>query len=195
MMINLPLFNTLYEIWRNIEGYEGRYQISNQGRVKSFNRYVRNNRDGRKRFVKGRILANYIDRDNYLIIKLFKCNKGLNHKIHRLVLTTFNRKPRSKEQGNHKDGNKQNNFILNLEWCSNKENCLHKIHVLGKHTKGEKHGNSKLTNIEVQEIKMLLKEDNTSQRSIATRYNVHFSIISSIKNNKTWKHIKCKNTT
>lgn len=112
------------EIWKDIPGYEGRYQISNKGQVKSLPRYVSNHTG--KLLVKEKILAQRPDFKGYMRIDL-KDNCGKKHYfgIHRLVATAFIPNPENKPQINHIDGNKANNNIDNLEWCTNSENQKH----------------------------------------------------------------------
>lgn len=102
------------EIWKDIEGYEGIYQVSNLGRV--------------KRVTTGRILKSYKDRGGYLRVDLCKSGKRKNHKIHRLVAQAFIPNPDNKLQVNHIDENKTNNSVDNLEWVTAKENCNHGTH-------------------------------------------------------------------
>lgn len=110
-------------------------------------------------------------------------------KVHRLVLSTFN--PISEEdmkvlQVNHKDGNKGNNNLDNLEWCTRSENLLHAFSTgLEAKPKGEKNPKHKLTEQEVREICERL-QDKESGVNIAKIYGVSKSCISSIKNKRTW---------
>lgn len=99
------------EIWKEIEGYEGLYQVSNLGNVKSLNKR------------KGRILKTIKDHFGYLRVRLSKQGELKNHKIHRLVAETFLDNPNNYKQVNHKDENKTNNKVDNLEWCTPKYNC------------------------------------------------------------------------
>lgn len=112
------------EIWKDIKGHEGRYQISNMGRVKSLEREV-NNHTG-KVLVKEKILRQRSDFKGYMRIDL-KDNNGVKHffGVHRLVAETFIPNPRGKPQVNHIDGCKSNNVAENLEWCTNGENQKH----------------------------------------------------------------------
>ena len=111
------------EIWVDIEGYEGIYQVSNLGRVKSLERSVRNNINGGERIVKERILKLWSDKGGYLLITL--CDKNrVKHKerVHRLVAKAFIPNPDNLPQVNHKDECKTNNCVYNLEWCTNEYN-------------------------------------------------------------------------
>lgn len=107
------------EIWKNIQGYEGLYQVSNLGRVKSLEKQ-RDNGKGIY-FTKEKILKLNNDK-NYLGVCLFKNNKRKPFKVHRLVAEAFIPNPDNLPQVNHKDENKQNNRADNLEWCTQKYN-------------------------------------------------------------------------
>ena len=106
------------EIWKDIEGYEGLYQISNMGRVKSLERTVRNGNGYRT--VQERILKPY--GDDYLQVNLSKDGKIEQPLVHRLVATAFLENTEGYKEINHKDENKQNNCVDNLEWCSRSYN-------------------------------------------------------------------------
>lgn len=102
------------EEWRDIKGYEGLYQVSNLGRVKSL---------GRERYPM-RIMKAHTDTKGYLDIELSNGYKH-RHRIHRLVAQAFIPNVDNKPQVNHKDCNKKNNCLSNLEWCTNGENQQH----------------------------------------------------------------------
>lgn len=113
------------EIWKDIKGYEGLYQASNLGRIKSLQRKQWNG-------------YNYIDKPElilkpryngkgYVCYALFKEGKRKNFKGHYLVLSTFIKNLENKSQINHKDGIKDNNNLNNLEWCTPKENVIHAL--------------------------------------------------------------------
>ena len=109
------------EIWKDIQEYEGLYQISNYGRVKS----LRDNKGNyREKIIKSRPSKN-----GYIIINLSKNGKAKTFKIHRLVSIHFIPNPENKPQVNHKDGNKLNNSVSNLEWVTASENSLHATHI------------------------------------------------------------------
>lgn len=116
------------EIWRDIAGYEGYYQVSNFGRVRSLDKMQ--NYNGSARLHKGKILKPNNDGRGYLIVDLSKNNRSVTKTIHRLVATAFLDNPNNLPQVNHKDEDKENNFVFvnkdgtvdlnksNLEWCT-----------------------------------------------------------------------------
>lgn len=119
------------EIWRDIKGFEGYYQISNIGNVKSLNRFITcmNNGTECKRFISEKILKQHIDCDGYCRINLIKdgCEKGFG--VHRLVAEAFILNPENKPTVNHIDGNKQNNHVDNLEWATYQEQNDHAVRI------------------------------------------------------------------
>ena len=104
------------EVWRDIIGYEGIYQVSNKGNVYSVGRMVQ----GRKRG--GVTLKPKLHRNGYLHVGLYRNGKMKNKLIHRLVLDAFVENPNNLPEVNHKDENKTNNDLSNLEWCSGRYN-------------------------------------------------------------------------
>ena len=112
------------EIWKDIPDYEGLYQVSNMGRVKALEKYVKH-RYGGKQKLKERMLIPYSNNSGYLNIKLSKENKYKHFLVHRLVLLAFVPNPENKPTGNHKDGVKADNYVSNLEWATYKENQNH----------------------------------------------------------------------
>ena len=113
------------EIWKPIAGYEGVYEVSNLGKVKSLKRKVI--RSGKSMFVHGGILKPNIINGGYEQIKLFKSGKAKMFLVHRLVAETFLPNPKKLPQVNHIDGNKLNNKLENIEWCTAKENMVHSV--------------------------------------------------------------------
>ena len=112
----------MIELWKDIEGYEGLYQVSNTGKVKRVKHIDTKCRQGYRVF-KERMLKPISNERGYLYVKLSKNNKEKTFKIHRLVAQAFISNPNNYPQVNHKDEVKTNNNITNLEWCDNKYNC------------------------------------------------------------------------
>jgi hypothetical protein len=109
------------EIWKDIPGYEGLYQASNLGRIKSLNHSTVQKCKNNKRIFhqyKGRILKGWVQNTGYLTVSL----KNKKYSVHRIIALTFLQKEKGKNIVNHIDGNKLNNNINNLEWCNYKHN-------------------------------------------------------------------------
>lgn len=108
------------ELWKDVAGYEGLYQVSNLGRVKSLGRIASNGKGAY--VVKSRILLTYLDFGKYQCVKLSRNGKAKQHKVHRLVAEAFISNPNKLPCVNHKDENRQNNNVNNLEWCTHQYN-------------------------------------------------------------------------
>lgn len=117
----------MIEEWLPIKNYEGLYEVSNLGRIKNCNRSSKNKNGFRN--IKERILkqGNYIGKTNrgYMMVTLSKNCIKETKQVHKLVAEAFIEKITNKNCINHIDGNKQNNNINNLEWCTYKENTIH----------------------------------------------------------------------
>ena len=109
------------EIWRDVVGYEGCYQVSSMGRVKSLERKVKHWCGG-ERIQKERILKPKTDRYGYLIVGLYAAGKRKMLRVHRLVCQTFHENPGNKPQINHINEIKTDNRARNLEWATAREN-------------------------------------------------------------------------
>ena len=110
------------EIWKDIPGYEGYYQASNKGKIKSllFQNNILN-----KKYSREKILKQKKDKYNSYRVELWKDGKSKTWLVHRLVGITFLGIPKENMTINHKDGNRLNNNVENLEWCTLKENINH----------------------------------------------------------------------
>ena len=122
------------EIWKDIKGYEGLYQVSNLGRVRSMDRTVSTGKGIRTH--RGKILKLHLDgKHNYYQVCLSKNNIVYTKQVHRLVAETFISRLDDTTQINHKDGNKKNNYVDNLEWCTQSENQIHALNFGLRKTK------------------------------------------------------------
>ena len=109
------------EEWKAIQGYEGIYEVSNFGNVRSLPRYKRGNFDS-KVFIEGKTIKQVKNNRGYYIVQLSKNNKVKNFSVHRLVAEAFIPNPNNFPQVNHKDEDKSNNRVSNLEWMTLKRN-------------------------------------------------------------------------
>lgn len=174
------------EIWKDVIGYEGRYQVSSLGRVKSLARikYAKNN--GIQQ-VPEKILIGHTER--YRALSLCNGRSPRPKLVHRLVAQAFIPNPENKPSINHINGIKTDNRVENLEWCTQKENCVHAFKTgLSKPLKGENAPGAKLKTSDVIEIKRLaaLGIDDTT---IGKQFNVARTAISRIRNRKRWAHL------
>lgn len=113
------------EVWKDIEGYEGFYQVSNFGRVKSLEKEFKAGRSYGLRMMKERILKHGTNSGGYQVVVFSKDEKKRSFSVHRIVAETFIPNPECKKEVNHIDGNKTNNHVDNLEWSTRSENILH----------------------------------------------------------------------
>lgn len=109
------------EIWKDVIGYEGLYMVSSFGRIISLGRIVQNPAGG-PYWIETKLLNPYINKYGYYSINLRKDNKATTMRIHRIMCKTFLPNPNNLPSIDHIDGNKQNNLLSNLKWCSCKEN-------------------------------------------------------------------------
>lgn len=167
------------EVWKDIKGYEGLYQISNLARVKSFKFYKGTNE---------RILKNFKTSNGYLAVKLCKNKTKKDMTIHRLVAKHFILNPEFKITVNHINGKKEDNSINNLEWSTYKENNEHARKTGLNNDVGSNSHKAKISENEVIIIRNSYKLGYT-QNEICRWFGVSRALISLIVNNKRWKHI------
>jgi len=168
---NHQAMTTSVEVWKSVVGYEGLYEVSDQGRVK-----------GPKGFVKPKI-----GRNCYARTELWR--KGDRHRpsIHRLVAQTFIPNPDGKPQVNHLDGDKLNNTVANLEWCTAQENALHAVALHGRH--GERATAAKLSERKATAILVML-EKGAPGKWLADLFGVTNAQISHLRLNRQWRALK-----
>lgn len=162
------------EVWKDIPDYEGLYQISNFGSVKSLNRNL--------------TLKGNKGTTGYIHVNLSKFNKYKTFDIHRLVASMFIPNPEKYKYVNHIDGNKLNNYYKNLEWTTAKENTKHATELGLKNDRGSNSKNAKLKQEDVLEIRKLYEI--LTKKEISQKYGISASYISLIVNNKRWSYLK-----
>jgi hypothetical protein len=175
------------EIWKDIEGYEGYYQVSNLGRVKGVERKVLH---PRKEFciISEKLLKPQKTKNGYLVLKLHKDSIYKRMFVHRLVAIAFIENNNDLKDVNHINGIKTDNRIQNLEWCTKSQNQYHSYRIgLRNKLFGCKNGRSKLTEDQVYFLKYL--DENKNLRLLALKYGVSTTTIFKIKKGKLWPNI------
>lgn len=170
------------ERWLPVVGYEGLYEVSDLGRVKSMSRKVKHPYGTRS--IKERLLNPTIANNGYPSVSLCRNNKSEFRTVHGLVLTAFDRKRHPKEDARHLDGNRINCTLANLKWGTREENAEDTL-VHGRRVRGETSPLSKLTTDQVLVIRDLLNAK-VKQRVIAAKYGLTQQGISDIKNRRAW---------
>lgn len=159
------------EEWKDIDGYNGEYKVSNHGRVFSVKSNI---------FLKERVTKLGYSRYALLINGVRKDMLS-----HRLVALHYLDPQILKKEINHKDGNKLNNSHSNLEWCSRKENMIHAT-LNGLANRGSKNPKSKLTEDDVIKIRNMFNNKEMNQADLARLFKVAPNSINNIVRNKTW---------
>lgn len=159
--------NTTIE-WREIPGYDPDYQVSNTGLTRSF-----------KSGWEWRLIRPFVDDRGYTGISLFKDGSKVRAAVHRLAAIAFIPNPENKPFVNHLDSDPKNNRLENLEWVTAKENMQH-ASLAGRLSSGERHWNSRLTDIQIMEIKEHLLQRKLTLAEIGKLYRVSSSSISNI---------------
>ena len=176
------------EQWKNIAEYEGRYQVSDHGRIRSLNRRVVRN-DGVTLRLKGKIKKQGKHRQGYMLIDLSKAGEKKTYLVHRLVAEAFVDNPKDKLEVNHKDGDKKNNHARSLEWCTPQENSLHTYHTeLRDRPRGELNGRSKLNRFQVKRVR-LMRQLGTTYAETGRIFKLNPVTIRDVCLRKLWKHI------
>ena len=171
------------EVWKDVPNYEGEYQVSNIGAVRSLDRRVRNSKKGSTRLISGVILKPHLENRGYLTVSLGRWNpKG----IHRLVLSAFVEPCPKGMECRHLNGTRTDNRLENLCWGTRKENQTDRIKH-GTTSRGERNGMSKLTGAEVLEIRKK-RESGISAMVLAEQYGVSAGHIRKIISKIVWIH-------
>lgn len=167
------------EIWVDIRNYEGKYQISNKGRVKSLEREV--SHDGITYTQPERIMSHWCGTTSlYDRVRLYKGGIGTKFTVHRLVAEHFLPDWDPELEINHIDGNRYNNAVDNLEMCTHQRNMEHAIAGELKNDYSEKSCNARLTNAQAEEIRVKYHAGGITQKTLAQEYGVCRQTVSAI---------------
>lgn len=166
------------EIWKDIEGFNGFYQVSNMGRVRNY---------------RGKLRALSYTHDGYAKVRLLHEDKDLTCRVHRLVAQAFIPNTENKETVNHIDGDKHNNRVTNLEWIDRREQMNHAYRLGLKRSRfGDKNCNAKLTADQVREIRATYVRQSKEFGTVALgrKYGVTNRVIGLIIRGLAYKNIK-----
>lgn len=173
------------EEWRPVVGWESLYSVSSIGRV-------RRSTDGRCR-KKGALLSNGYHPDGYPLVSLYRNGQGRTKLVHGLVAEAFLGKRPKNHQVNHKDGNKANNRVANLEWVTPKQNSRHAIEQLGVQlgVLGERNPSAKLNEKKVCSMRAIYARGNITQAALAKIFRVSYVTAHEVVRGKNWKSVSC----
>jgi len=186
--------NTTVEIWKDIKGYEGLYQVSNYGNIKSLKRTVPH---GAIKTIskKEKIMTLKKTHKGYYSMQLYKGGKRKGYAVHRIVAMHFLDNKENYETVDHIDANKKNNYYKNLEWVTNSENNRRKVEKR-LHIFGERIFTNKLKEKDVLHIRreFWLNSDTYDQKvetydKLVKGYGVCRGTIKEMCRNKTWRHL------
>lgn len=173
------------EIWIPIKNYENSYEISNKGKIRSLDRVIIRS-DARTSRRKGGVLKPCKVKCGYFMIQLGRRNY---YYLYRLIAMHFVSKKEDQNFVNHLDGNKLNNDLNNLEWCTQAENNRH-ANATGLSAKGESIAGAILNPAIVIKIRNLYDTGKHSQSALGRMFNCAQPTILNVVNKRTWKHVK-----
>ena len=180
------------EKWLPVVGYEGLYEVSDQGRIRSVDRFIiRSGKwKGHKYWLKGRLLL-FMNNKGYSRVGLRKNNKQKPHHVHRLVLESFlGPCPTGMECRHFPDNDRSNNNLCNLSWSTRKQNQADK-NIHGTQLIGEKNSQSKFKRRDI-ELMFSLRAEGSLLKDIAKQFDTDMSYVCKILNGRQWKHIQSK---
>lgn len=176
------------EIWKDIEGYEGIYQVSDEGNVRSLDRITKYKNTIHKMKLSGKPIKGNTNTRGYRYVNLCKNSNKKTITVHRLVMKHFIPNHENKSEINHIDGNKTNNKLSNLEWVTSKENYDHSVSI-GLRKNRYKGNNPKLNENEVKAIREMYDSGNYTQKEIAEKYDVNRNTIGDLLSRKSWSWV------
>lgn len=178
------------EIWKDVPNYEGLYQASNLGRIKSLERELPQ-KNNINRVIREKLITTTICKGYSVCSVTNVLKKKTRTSFHRLVAFAFIPNPYNLPCVNHINGIKSDNRVENLEWCTYSENEIHSKDFLKKiYAFGEKSGSAKLTEQKVLAIRRLYSiNPKYNRKKIAEKLGIHPFSLNDIHRRKSWKHI------
>jgi len=182
-MSNEPKWSVEYdaEIWKQIPEFKSGHEVSNYGRVRS---WIGN---GGKKLDKPILRRLYEDRKGYILSSFYINGKVTNRRVHRLVLSAFDKPMSSEYDARHLNHNIKDNRLDNLKWGTRQENINDNVRDK-RHLFGETHSLAKLNESQVKEIRTLIS-NGVSQIELSKKFCVSIGTISDIKRRVSWNHI------
>lgn len=175
------------EVWKEIEGYEGFYEISNLGNVRSVGGQIGTS------LRKPRVLAQSSTKDGYKKVRLQRNEKDKTVQVHRLVAEYFIDNPHNYDTVNHKDGDKTNNKVENLEWCNRSYQMYHAYEKGLKTSRiGSTNANAKLTPDDVRYIRKMYKKHDKEfgASALGRKFGTTHRVIGLIVRNESYRDVK-----
>lgn len=180
----------MIEEWRPIKGFENYYCVSNTGKIKSLPRIVVNSRSIPHK-IRERILKPVFSGRDYHAVTMYNSKENICLKtyIHRIVANAFLPNPENLPQVNHKDGDKANNSVSNLEWVTSSENMTHAINKKLIDNRGESCKTTNLTDEKVIKIRKLAETEIFDFGEIGELFKISRTQVYNIVKRKNWTHI------
>lgn len=172
------------EIWKTIKDYEGLYEVSTLGRVRSLARIITEH-NGKSRPLRERILKSVIAGPGYPMVGLHLGTEQHTKYVHRLVLETFVGPAPKNKLARHLNSNKEDARLSNLDWSTQKENLADRL-PLGTANRGDRCGTAKLTKEQVKRMRKMYATGKYSYKDLAPKFGVWRHTVSNIVNRRTW---------
>ena len=176
------------EVWLAVPGYEGFYEVSDHGRVRSFHNF------GHELKREPKMMNPTKERYGYLQLTLCKNAVHEQIKVHQIVARAFMPQEQSGMQIDHINGDKTDNRLVNLEWVTPKENTIRSV-ATGLKPAGERHVMHKLTQAEVNKIRRLYKTGDYSHRKLGKMFGISHCVAGKIIRNEMWRDRNGKSNT
>lgn len=179
------------EIWKDYPPYPDRYQVSNIGNVrsKSFMKQSSNKGGPYSFLTKQKQLIPLLNEDNYLQLRLMVDSFKFTRKIHRMVAETFIENPENLPCVNHKNSNRADNRVENLEWCTNQFNIQHSYVTGSNSNAGEKHPRAILNEVDILRIKEL-EISGLTCKEISDKLDFKYHTVHKVLKRKNWKNVE-----